>query len=69
MSGARRTLAVIRRGMLFSLAYNLVGVALCMAGVISPLAAAVLMPLSSLTVVSSALRAKTFAEPRPRRSP
>jgi Cu2+-exporting ATPase len=67
VTGARRTLAVIRRGMLFSLAYNLVGVALCMAGRISPLAAALLMPLSSLTVVSSALRAKTFAVPRERR--
>ena len=69
VNGARRTLAVIRRGMVFSLAYNVVGVVLCMAGTISPLAAALLMPLSSLTVVSSALRAKTFAEPRSRRSP
>jgi Cu2+-exporting ATPase len=58
--GARRTLAVIRRGIWFSLAYNAVGVALCMAGRISPLLAALLMPLSSLTVVTSALRARTF---------
>jgi Cu2+-exporting ATPase len=62
--GARRTLRVIRRGIGFSLAYNAVGVALCMAGFISPLVAAVLMPLSSLTVVSSALRARTFAPRR-----
>lgn len=58
--GARRTLAVIRRGIVFSLAYNVVGVGLCLAGWISPLLAAVLMPLSSVTVVASALRARTF---------
>jgi Cu2+-exporting ATPase len=62
--GARRTLAAIRRGIAFSLAYNLLGVGLCMAGLISPLLAAILMPLSSLTVVSSALRARTFTNTR-----
>ncbi len=61
--GARRTLSVIRRGIAFSLAYNVLGVALCMAGYISPLLAALLMPLSSLTVVTSALRARTFDPP------
>jgi len=64
--GARRTVAVIHRGMLFSLAYNVVGVGLCMAGWISPLLAAVLMPLSSLTVVTTALRARTFDVPHSR---
>jgi Cu2+-exporting ATPase len=63
VTGARRTLRVIRRGIAFSLAYNLVGVGLCMAGLISPLMAAILMPLSSLTVVTSALRARTFDPP------
>jgi P-type Cu2+ transporter len=58
--GSRRTLLAIRRGIVFSLAYNAAGVALCMAGWISPLLAAVLMPLSSLTVVTNALRARTF---------
>lgn len=61
VEGARRTLAVIRRGIVFSLLYNVVGVALCMAGWISPLLAAVLMPLSSITVVATALRSRTFA--------
>jgi Cu2+-exporting ATPase len=60
IAGARRTLGVIRRGIAFSLAYNVVGVGLCMAGLVSPLLAAVLMPLSSLTVVTHALRARTF---------
>jgi Cu2+-exporting ATPase len=61
--GARRTVNVIRRGIAFSLLYNVLGVVLAAAGILSPLIAAVLMPLSSLTVVTSALRAKTFSEP------
>ena len=61
--GARRTLTAIRRGIAFSLVYNAFGVALCMAGRISPLLAAVLMPLSSLTVVTLALRSRTFDAP------
>lgn len=34
--GTRRTLGVIRCGIAFSLLYNVVGAALCMAGWISP---------------------------------
>jgi cation transport ATPase len=40
-----------------------------MAGLISPLMAAILMPLSSLTVVTSALRARTFDAPGGRKRP
>jgi cation transport ATPase len=54
---------VVRRNLAFSLAYNVVGVALAMTGVLNPLVAAVLMPLSSLTVIVSSYRARTF---RPR---
>jgi len=61
--GARHTLRVIHRGIAFSLAYNAVGVALAMGGLLSPLWAAVLMPLSSLTVVTSALRSRAFQYP------
>lgn len=60
--GARRTVGVIRRGIAFSLAYNVLGVALAVAGVISPLAAAILMPASSLTVLLIAWRGRTFGE-------
>jgi Cu2+-exporting ATPase len=67
--GARRTLSVIRRGIAFSLAYNVLGVVLAVGGALTPLIAAILMPLSSLTVVSSALRAKTFAPISPERTP
>jgi Cu2+-exporting ATPase len=61
--GARRTLWVIRANLALSLAYNLTAAALCVGGVITPLIAAILMPLSSLTVLSNSLRAKTFDGP------
>jgi Cu2+-exporting ATPase len=61
--GARRTLAVIRRNIAFSLVYNVVGAALAMTGVIDPLIAAILMPLSSLTVVLASWKGRTFDEP------
>lgn len=59
-AGARRTLTVIRRNMALSLVYNLVCATLAVAGAISPLLAAILMPLSSLTVVTSSYRSRTF---------
>ncbi|HEX2873405.1 MAG TPA: heavy metal translocating P-type ATPase [Polyangiaceae bacterium] len=58
--GSRRTLAAIRRGVGISLAYNVLSVGLAGLGLLSPLFAAILMPLSSISVVSLALRAKTF---------
>lgn len=58
--GARRAMRTVRRNLVFSLAYNAVGVALAMAGVIGPLLAALLMPLSSLTVLTSSFRARSF---------
>ena len=64
--GARRTLAVIRRNLLCSLGYNAIAVALAMAGRLDPIAAAILMPLSSLTVILSSYRARTFAAAAPR---
>jgi Cu2+-exporting ATPase len=61
--GARQTLSAIRRGLVFSLAYNALGVALAMSGILSPLLAAVMMPLSSLTVLTSALHSRAFRAP------
>lgn len=58
--GSRGTLRVIRRNLLLSLAYNCVGVSLAIAGLLHPVAAAILMPLSSLTVVSSSYRSQPF---------
>lgn len=57
---AQRTLAVIRRNLAASLLYNAVAGALAASGWITPLLAAVLMPMSSLTVVGLSVRARTF---------
>lgn len=58
--GARRTLRVIRNNLLMSVVYNTSGGVLAIAGYMDPLIAAVLMPLSSITVIAYALSAKTF---------
>ncbi len=60
LAGARAALRTIRLAIALSLAYNAVCVALAMAGWLSPLVAAVLMPMSSLTVVWLALRGRGF---------
>ena len=65
LAGSERTLGVIRRNIAFSLVYNAVGAALAMSGRIDPLLAAVLMPLSSLTVVLASWRGRTFDVPGP----
>ena len=60
LDGARRTSRIVRRNMLIALGYNAIGVSLAMMGVIDPLFAAVLMPVSSLTVVLGAWQGRTF---------
>ncbi len=65
ITGSRRALAAIRRGIAISLGYNLVGIGLAVTGLLSPLLAAIMMPLSSITVVSLALRARTFERTEP----
>ncbi|MCB1152654.1 heavy metal translocating P-type ATPase [bacterium] len=57
---ARRTLRVIRRNLIFSLCYNLVGATLAMTGLLNPLIAALLMPASSITVITSSFRHGAF---------
>jgi Cu2+-exporting ATPase len=59
-NGARSTLATIRRNLRCSLAYNLCAGTLAVTGLIHPLIAAAVMPLSSLTVLASSLRSKAF---------
>ncbi|MBL0921053.1 MAG: cation-translocating P-type ATPase [Phycisphaerales bacterium] len=61
LDGARRTMGVIRLALGASLFYNAIVVALAMSGALSPLMAAVLMPASSVTVISIAFRGRTFA--------
>lgn len=53
---ADAALATIRRNLALSLAYNLVGATLAVTGMITPWIAAILMPLSSLTVIFSSMR-------------
>lgn len=60
VEGARRTMRTIRRGIAFSLGYNAIGITLAFAGYIAPWLAAILMPVSSLTVLAAAWRSRTF---------
>ncbi len=60
IDGARRTMRVVKRNIAFSLAYNLLGIALAMTGHLDPVVAAIMMPLSSLTVVAGAWYGRTF---------
>lgn len=55
VAGARETVAVIYRNFGFSLVYNIIGAAAAMSGHMSPLVAAVLMPISSFTILASSV--------------
>jgi Cu2+-exporting ATPase len=66
--GCRVTMRVVYRNLAISLVYNAVGATLALAGFIDPLAAAVLMPLSSLSVVLSSALSRPFPR-RHRREP
>lgn len=56
ISAARRAQAAIRQNIAISLAYNVIAVPLAIAGLVTPLIAAVAMAASSLTVILNALR-------------
>ncbi len=53
---SRRTLRTIRQNIAISIAYNLIMVPLAMAAVITPLIAALSMPISSLAVIGNSAR-------------
>ena len=57
---SRRTLRTIRQNIGISIAYNLVMVPLAMAAFVTPLVAAVSMPISSLLVIGNAGRIRTL---------
>ncbi|MBK1721354.1 heavy metal translocating P-type ATPase [Thiocystis violacea] len=59
---SRRTLRAIRQNIGISILYNLVMVPLAMAGVITPLIAAISMPLSSLAVIGNSARIRAFVK-------
>ncbi len=60
VEGAHRTMLVIRNNIIFSVAYNCLGATLALLGMLDPLIAAVLMPMSSLSVVLTSWRSRTF---------
>lgn len=60
VDGAQRTMRVIRRNIAFSVGYNIIGAGLAIAGLLSPLIAAILMPTSSVTVVLGSWYGRTF---------
>ena len=62
MFAARRTVRLIRQTFAVSLAYNSIAILLAMAGRVGPLTAALIMPISSLTVLAMILASATFRE-------
>ena len=64
MHAARSTLGAIRRCFVASICYNSLAGGLAVCGVISPLTAAILMPISSFTVFALAYAVRTFGDGR-----
>ncbi|MEO1477971.1 MAG: heavy metal translocating P-type ATPase, partial [Bacteroidota bacterium] len=59
-AGTHHTLGVVRRNLGISLVYNVGGAAAAMLGLVTPLVAAVAMPISSLLVVASSILQRSF---------
>jgi len=62
LSASKSTCRTIRGNFAASLGYNIVGAGLAMIGLINPLVAAILMPVSSLTVIALSLRSGRVKE-------
>ena len=58
--GAQSAIATIRSSLAISLGYNLIAGTLAVTGIVHPLLAAILMPLSSLTVLANSLGSRAF---------
>lgn len=64
LSYAKRGMNIIRISFFISLCYNIVGVFLAIRGTMNPLIAAVLMPISSVTIITFTTLAANLAAPR-----
>jgi Cu2+-exporting ATPase len=64
LQASRRTLGIIHLNLAASLLYNALAATLAITGVINPLIAAILMPVSSLTVLGLSFSARTFSDSR-----
>lgn len=63
IESSRRTMRAIHRNLWVSIFYNTTAATLAMLGLVSPIVAALVMPLSSLTAVAVSLRSRTFDPP------
>jgi P-type Cu2+ transporter len=57
---SRRTLRTIRQNIGIAFVYNIIMVPLAMAGIVTPLVAAISMPINSLLVIGNAARIRTM---------
>ncbi len=60
VKGAKRTMTVVKYNLVISAIYNILGAAGAICGYITPITAAILMPVSSFTVIGYSLWASTF---------
>ncbi len=59
---AGRTMLIIRQNFIFSFIYNAIAIPLAVSGYVSPIVAAIAMPLSSLVVVGNSMRLKRMGQ-------